>query len=103
MFFDFALTLANLPPQYLFHFQAYLPLTFWITLLDAFYQSLACFFVPYYVSPCSPKGFVINESVMLLCSWLLALACRMGILGYIVHIIKLIINWLNYTPPKKKC
>ncbi|XP_074180740.1 phospholipid-transporting ATPase VD isoform X1 [Rhinolophus sinicus] len=28
--------------------EAYLPLTFWITLLDAFYQSLACFFVPYY-------------------------------------------------------
>ncbi|XP_058155052.1 LOW QUALITY PROTEIN: phospholipid-transporting ATPase VD [Dasypus novemcinctus] len=28
--------------------EAYLPLTFWITLLDAFYQSLICFFVPYY-------------------------------------------------------
>ncbi|XP_025742896.1 phospholipid-transporting ATPase VD isoform X2 [Callorhinus ursinus] len=28
--------------------EAYLPLTFWITLLDAFYQSLVCFFVPYY-------------------------------------------------------
>ncbi|XP_019521307.1 PREDICTED: probable phospholipid-transporting ATPase VD isoform X1 [Hipposideros armiger] len=28
--------------------EAYLPLTFWVTLLDAFYQSLACFFVPYY-------------------------------------------------------
>uniref|UniRef100_H0XQE0 Phospholipid-transporting ATPase n=2 Tax=Otolemur garnettii TaxID=30611 RepID=H0XQE0_OTOGA len=28
--------------------EAYLPLTFWITLLDAFYQSLACFFVPYF-------------------------------------------------------
>uniref|UniRef100_A0A8C2YER3 Phospholipid-transporting ATPase n=1 Tax=Coturnix japonica TaxID=93934 RepID=A0A8C2YER3_COTJA len=28
---------------------AYLPSTFWITLLDAFYQSLACFFVPYFV------------------------------------------------------
>uniref|UniRef100_A0A803XSJ3 Phospholipid-transporting ATPase n=1 Tax=Meleagris gallopavo TaxID=9103 RepID=A0A803XSJ3_MELGA len=27
---------------------AYLPSTFWITLLDAFYQSLACFFVPYF-------------------------------------------------------
>ncbi|NXJ05983.1 AT10D ATPase, partial [Odontophorus gujanensis] len=26
----------------------YLPSTFWITLLDAFYQSLACFFVPYF-------------------------------------------------------
>ncbi|XP_032488547.1 probable phospholipid-transporting ATPase VD isoform X1 [Phocoena sinus] len=28
--------------------EAHLPLTFWITLLDAFYQSLVCFFVPYY-------------------------------------------------------
>lgn len=28
--------------------EAYLPHTFWITLLDAFYQSLVCFFVPYY-------------------------------------------------------
>lgn len=28
--------------------EAYLPRTFWITLLDAFYQSLVCFFVPYF-------------------------------------------------------
>ncbi|XP_058526126.1 phospholipid-transporting ATPase VD [Ochotona princeps] len=28
--------------------EAYSPLTFWITLLDAFYQSLVCFFVPYF-------------------------------------------------------
>ncbi|NXO88704.1 AT10D ATPase, partial [Certhia brachydactyla] len=27
---------------------AYMPSTFWITLLDAFYQSLVCFFVPYF-------------------------------------------------------
>ncbi|KAJ7400717.1 putative phospholipid-transporting ATPase VD [Pitangus sulphuratus] len=27
---------------------AYLPSTLWITLLDAFYQSLVCFFVPYF-------------------------------------------------------
>ncbi|XP_069487816.1 phospholipid-transporting ATPase VD [Ambystoma mexicanum] len=27
--------------------QAYLPSTFWITILDAFYQSVICFFVPY--------------------------------------------------------
>ncbi|XP_074881388.1 phospholipid-transporting ATPase VD isoform X3 [Buteo buteo] len=27
---------------------AYLPSPFWITLLDAFYQSLVCFFVPYF-------------------------------------------------------
>ncbi|XP_069313671.1 phospholipid-transporting ATPase VD [Eulemur rufifrons] len=28
--------------------EAYVPLTFWITLLDAFYQSLVCFFVPFF-------------------------------------------------------
>ncbi|XP_039527793.1 probable phospholipid-transporting ATPase VD isoform X3 [Pimephales promelas] len=27
--------------------QAYLPSTFWLTILDAFYQSLVCFFIPY--------------------------------------------------------
>nr|XP_033801980.1 probable phospholipid-transporting ATPase VD [Geotrypetes seraphini]XP_033801990.1 probable phospholipid-transporting ATPase VD [Geotrypetes seraphini] len=28
--------------------EVYLPSTFWITLMDAFYQSLVCFFVPYF-------------------------------------------------------
>ncbi|XP_014642601.1 PREDICTED: probable phospholipid-transporting ATPase VD isoform X2 [Ceratotherium simum simum] len=36
--------------------EAYLPLTFWITVLDAFYQSLVCFFVPY----CTYKGSDID-------------------------------------------
>lgn len=69
LFFDSAWPiLIFFPPWYLFHFQAYLPLTFWITLLDAFYQSLVCFFVPYYVSPCSLKGFAVNELMMFLCT-----------------------------------
>ncbi|XP_069780829.1 phospholipid-transporting ATPase VD isoform X2 [Narcine bancroftii] len=29
--------------------EAYLPSIFWISILDAFYQSLVCFFVPYFV------------------------------------------------------
>ncbi|XP_021510324.2 phospholipid-transporting ATPase VD isoform X1 [Meriones unguiculatus] len=43
-------TLLQLPELYQSGQQseAYLPLTFWITLLDAFYQSLVCFFVPYF-------------------------------------------------------
>ncbi|KAB0368247.1 hypothetical protein FD755_020013 [Muntiacus reevesi] len=43
-------TLMQLPDLYRSgqRSEAYLPLTFWVTLLDAFYQSLACFFVPYY-------------------------------------------------------
>ncbi|KAF5890867.1 putative phospholipid-transporting ATPase VD isoform X1, partial [Clarias magur] len=28
--------------------QAYLPSTFWLNMLDAFYQSLVCFFIPYF-------------------------------------------------------
>lgn len=30
--------------------QVYVPYMFWITVLDAFYQSVVCFFVPYFVS-----------------------------------------------------
>ncbi|XP_048220565.1 phospholipid-transporting ATPase VD isoform X2 [Perognathus longimembris pacificus] len=43
-------TLMQLPELYQSgqRSEAYLPLTFWITLMDAFYQSLVCFFVPYF-------------------------------------------------------
>ncbi|XP_064005288.1 phospholipid-transporting ATPase VD isoform X2 [Pogoniulus pusillus] len=43
-------TLMQLPQLYLMSQRSvtYLPSTFWITLLDAFYQSLVCFFVPYF-------------------------------------------------------
>ncbi|XP_014447395.1 probable phospholipid-transporting ATPase VD [Tupaia chinensis] len=43
-------TLTQLPELYRSGQEsaAYRPLTFWITLLDAFYQSLVCFFVPYF-------------------------------------------------------
>ncbi|XP_019381952.1 PREDICTED: probable phospholipid-transporting ATPase VD [Gavialis gangeticus] len=42
--------LMQLPQLYLTgqNSMAYSPLTFWITLLDAFYQSMVCFFVPYF-------------------------------------------------------
>ncbi|XP_065489591.1 phospholipid-transporting ATPase VD isoform X1 [Caloenas nicobarica] len=42
--------LMQLPQLYMMSQKsvAYLPSTFWITLLDAFYQSLVCFFVPYF-------------------------------------------------------
>ncbi|XP_058241643.1 probable phospholipid-transporting ATPase VD isoform X2 [Hemibagrus wyckioides] len=36
--------------------QAYLPSTFWLNMLDAFYQSLVCFFIPY----CSYAGSDID-------------------------------------------
>ncbi|XP_074678550.1 phospholipid-transporting ATPase VD isoform X1 [Strix aluco] len=42
--------LMQLPQLYMMSQKsvAYLPSTFWMTLLDAFYQSLVCFFVPYF-------------------------------------------------------
>lgn len=39
--------------------QVYVPSTFWITILDAFYQSLVCFFVPYFVSRRRPLRLMI--------------------------------------------
>lgn len=46
--------------HYVFLLQAYLPSTFWMTLLDAFYQSLVCFFVPYFVS----AGYKIHLNIL---------------------------------------
>ncbi|XP_028932410.1 phospholipid-transporting ATPase VD [Ornithorhynchus anatinus] len=45
-----AATLLRLPELYRSgqESEAYSPLVFWVTLLDAFYQSLACFFCPYF-------------------------------------------------------
>ncbi|XP_060781661.1 probable phospholipid-transporting ATPase VD isoform X2 [Neoarius graeffei] len=42
-------TLLSLPQLYKAgqNSQAYLPSTFWLNMLDAFYQSLVCFFIPY--------------------------------------------------------
>lgn len=36
--------------------KVYIPATFWITILDAFYQSLVCFFVPYFALAGSDVG-----------------------------------------------
>ncbi|KAL0969642.1 hypothetical protein UPYG_G00230200 [Umbra pygmaea] len=43
-------TLMMLPELYISgqNSKAYLPSTFWLTMLDAFYQSLVCFFIPYF-------------------------------------------------------
>ncbi|XP_029439242.1 probable phospholipid-transporting ATPase VB isoform X2 [Rhinatrema bivittatum] len=38
--------------------EAYNPSTFWITLLDAFYQSLICFFIPYFTYHGSNVGLL---------------------------------------------
>uniref|UniRef100_A0A3B5LP37 Phospholipid-transporting ATPase n=1 Tax=Xiphophorus couchianus TaxID=32473 RepID=A0A3B5LP37_9TELE len=47
----------------------YIPATFWITILDAFYQSVVCFFVPYFALAGSDVGILsfgspINTSAL---------------------------------------
>ncbi|XP_023208451.1 probable phospholipid-transporting ATPase VD isoform X2 [Xiphophorus maculatus] len=49
----------------------YIPATFWITILDAFYQSVVCFFVPYFALAGSDVGILsfgspINTSALLI-------------------------------------
>ncbi|XP_060918719.1 probable phospholipid-transporting ATPase VD isoform X2 [Labrus mixtus] len=51
--------------------KVYVPSKFWITVLDAFYQSLVCFFVPYFVFAGSDVGDLtlgspINASALLI-------------------------------------
>lgn len=68
-----ASTLTKLPELYKFgqNSKAYLPSTFWLTMLDAFYQSLVCFFVPYFAYAGSDVGILsfgspINASALLI-------------------------------------
>lgn len=42
--------------------QCYNPLTFWISMADAFYQSLICFFIPYLVSHIVPFQLYKSQS-----------------------------------------
>ncbi|XP_041927145.1 probable phospholipid-transporting ATPase VD isoform X1 [Alosa sapidissima] len=51
--------------------QAYLPSTFWLSMLDAFYQSLVCFFIPYFAYAGSDIGVLsfgspINSAALLI-------------------------------------
>ncbi|XP_062463592.1 phospholipid-transporting ATPase VD isoform X2 [Pezoporus occidentalis] len=60
---------------------AYLPSTFWITLLDAFYQSIVCFFVPYFTYYGSDIdifsfGNPINTAALFIILFHLLIECR---------------------------
>uniref|UniRef100_U3JK65 Phospholipid-transporting ATPase n=1 Tax=Ficedula albicollis TaxID=59894 RepID=U3JK65_FICAL len=60
---------------------AYLPSAFWITLLDAFYQSLVCFFVPYFTYCGSDIdifsfGNPINTSALFIMLFHLLIECK---------------------------
>ncbi|XP_066534588.1 probable phospholipid-transporting ATPase VD [Hoplias malabaricus] len=51
--------------------QVYLPSTFWLTMLDAFYQSMVCFFIPYFTYAGTDIGLFsfgspINGSALLI-------------------------------------
>ncbi|XP_070697783.1 phospholipid-transporting ATPase VD isoform X2 [Pempheris klunzingeri] len=66
-------TLMELPELYLDArtSKVYAPSAFWITILDAFYQSLVCFFVPYFALTGSDVGDLsfgspINASALLI-------------------------------------
>ncbi|KAL6487379.1 hypothetical protein MHYP_G00040050 [Metynnis hypsauchen] len=66
-------TLLSLPQLYKAgqNCEAYLPSTFWLTILDAFYQSLICFFIPYCAYAGSDIGLFsfgspINGSALLI-------------------------------------
>uniref|UniRef100_A0AAR2JAQ3 Phospholipid-transporting ATPase n=1 Tax=Pygocentrus nattereri TaxID=42514 RepID=A0AAR2JAQ3_PYGNA len=68
-----ASTLLSLPQLYKAgqNCEAYLPSTFWLTILDAFYQSLICFFIPYCAYAGSDVGLLsfgspINGSALLI-------------------------------------
>ncbi|XP_030628223.1 phospholipid-transporting ATPase VD [Chanos chanos] len=68
-----AQTLLSLPQLYKHgqNSKAYLPSTFWLTILDAFYQSLVCFFIPYFAYAGSDIGLFsfgspINGSALLI-------------------------------------
>ncbi|XP_028994820.1 probable phospholipid-transporting ATPase VD isoform X2 [Betta splendens] len=63
--------LMCLPEVYTHTSKVYAPRVFWITLLDAFYQSLVCFFVPYFALAGSEVaelslGSSINASALLI-------------------------------------
>uniref|UniRef100_A0A674BG84 Phospholipid-transporting ATPase n=1 Tax=Salmo trutta TaxID=8032 RepID=A0A674BG84_SALTR len=66
-------TLIKLPELYKSgqNSKAYLPSTFWLTMLDALYQSLVCFFIPYFAHAGSDAdmlsfGSPINASALLI-------------------------------------
>ncbi|XP_068799066.1 phospholipid-transporting ATPase VD isoform X4 [Struthio camelus] len=94
---------------------AYLPSTFWITLLDAFYQSLVCFFVPYFTYYGSDIdifsfGNPINTAALFIIlfhlliesktvTWIHTIVIVGSILFYFVFALAFGITCKTYNPP----
>ncbi|XP_053920670.1 phospholipid-transporting ATPase VD [Cuculus canorus] len=94
---------------------AYLPSTFWITLLDAFYQSLICFFVPYFTycgsdidilsfgNPINTAAlFIILFHLLIECksvTWIHAVVIVGSILFYLLFTLAFGATWKTHNPP----
>ncbi|XP_031966020.1 probable phospholipid-transporting ATPase VD isoform X1 [Corvus moneduloides] len=81
---------------------AYLPSTFWITLLDAFYQSLVCFFVPYFTYCGSDIdifsfGNPINTAALFIMLFHLLIECKSVTWIHTVVIIGSILFYFMFT------
>ncbi|XP_049649675.1 phospholipid-transporting ATPase VD isoform X2 [Accipiter gentilis] len=81
---------------------AYLPSPFWITLLDAFYQSLVCFFVPYFTYCGSDIdifsfGNPINTAALFIILFHLLIECKSVTWIHTVVIVGSILSYFIFT------
>uniref|UniRef100_A0A663LZG5 Phospholipid-transporting ATPase n=1 Tax=Athene cunicularia TaxID=194338 RepID=A0A663LZG5_ATHCN len=96
--------LMQLPQLYMMSQKsvAYLPSTFWMTLLDAFYQSLVCFFVPYFTYYGSDIdifsfGNPINTAALFIILFHLLIECKSVTWIHTVVIIGSILFYFVFT------
>ncbi|XP_071599717.1 phospholipid-transporting ATPase VD isoform X1 [Heliangelus exortis] len=113
--------LMQLPQLYMMcqKSMAYLPSTFWITLLDAFYQSLVCFFVPYFTyygsdidifsfgNPINTAAlFIILFHLLIECksmTWIHAVVIAGSILLYFVFTLAFGATCKTHNPSSNPC
>ncbi|KFZ61685.1 putative phospholipid-transporting ATPase VD, partial [Podiceps cristatus] len=96
--------LMQLPQLYMINQKsvAYLPSAFWITLLDAFYQSLVCFFVPYFTYYGSDVdifsfGNPINTAALFIILFHLLIECKSVTWIHTVVIVGSILFYFVFT------
>uniref|UniRef100_A0A4W6EVR0 Phospholipid-transporting ATPase n=1 Tax=Lates calcarifer TaxID=8187 RepID=A0A4W6EVR0_LATCA len=93
--------------------KVYVPCMFWITVLDAFYQSLICFFVPYFALAGSDIGELsfgspINASALLIIllhqvleshTWIHALVLVLSGASYFGFVLLFSVSCVTCSPP----
>uniref|UniRef100_H3BZX2 Phospholipid-transporting ATPase n=1 Tax=Tetraodon nigroviridis TaxID=99883 RepID=H3BZX2_TETNG len=112
-----AATLLKLPELYRAeqNCKVYVPPMFWITVLDAFYQSLVCFFVPYFAFAGSDVselsfGSPINASALLIIlshqvleshtlTWIHALVLLLSVVSYFGFVLLFSLFCVTCSPP----